>query len=190
MVDDAHGLGVLGKNGKGTPEHFGLADQVDLVMGTFSKSFASLGGFIAGDERVISYIKHHSRALIFSAAMPPSAIAAVQAALEVIETEPEIRQRLWRNTDFLREAVTDLGFNIGDTRTPIIPLIVGDDLRTAFFWHRLFQEGVFSNCVIAPGVPPGTQRIRTTLMATHTLEDLAKVVEICGRVGKELGIIN
>jgi len=189
MVDDAHGLGVMGKNGHGTLEHFGVADQVDLVMGTFSKSFASLGGFIAGDERVIAYIRHHSRALIFSAAMPPSAIAAVQAAIDVIETEPEIRERLWANTEFMMQGVRSLGFNVGDTETPIIPLIVGDDVRTALFWKRLFEEGIFSNCVISPGVPPGTQRIRTALMATHSLEDLEKVVEICGRAGKELGIV-
>ncbi len=189
MVDDAHGLGVMGKNGHGTLEHFGVADQVDLVMGTFSKSFASLGGFIAGDERVIAYIRHHSRALIFSAAMPPSAIAAVQAAIDVIETEPEIRERLWANTECMMQGVRSLGFNVGDTETPIIPLIVGDDVRTALFWKRLFEEGIFSNCVISPGVPPGTQRIRTALMATHSLEDLEKVVEICGRAGKELGIV-
>jgi len=189
MVDDAHGLGVMGEHGHGTLEHFGVTDQVDLVMGTFSKSFASLGGFIAGDERVIAYIRHHSRALIFSAAMPPSAIAAVQAAVEVIDTEPEIREQLWRNTKFMMQAVTELGFNVGDTETPIIPLIVGDDIRTAIFWRRLFEEGIFSNCVISPGVPPGTQRIRTALMATHSLEDLERVVETCGRVGKELGIV-
>lgn len=190
MVDDAHGLGVLGANGRGTLEHFGLSDDVDLVMGTFSKSFASLGGFVAGDARVISYIKHHSRALIFSAAMPPSAIAAAQAALDVIRSEPEIRENLWRNTRFLMDAVVGLGFETGPTETPIVPLIVGDDIRAAYFWKRLFDEGLFTNCVLAPGVPEGSQRIRMCLMATHTMEDLEKVVEICGRVGKELGIIS
>jgi 8-amino-7-oxononanoate synthase len=189
MVDDAHGVGVLGANGQGTLEHFGLTDEVDLVMGTFSKSLASLGGFIAGDARVISYIKHHSRALIFSAAMPPSAIAAVQAAVSVIETEPEIRENLWRNTQFLRENILSLGFDIGPTETPIIPLIVGDDFRTLFFWKRLFDEGLFTNCVLAPGVQEGQQRIRMCLMATHTMKDLEQVIEVCGRVGKELGII-
>src|SRR5271157_661069 len=189
MVDDAHGLGVLGETGRGTLEHFGLTDQVDLVMGTFSKSFASLGGFVAGEERVISYIKHHSRALIFSASMPPSAIAAVQAALEVIETEPQIRERLWENTRFLMEKVISLGFDPGPTETPIVPLIVGDDMRTLYFWKRLFDEGLFTNCVLAPGVQQGAQRIRMCLMATHSMEDLEKVVEICGRVGKEIGII-
>jgi len=189
MVDDAHGLGVLGKTGRGTLEHFGVTDEVDLVMGTFSKSLASLGGFIAGDERVISYIKHHSRALIFSAAMPPSAIATVQAALEVVESEPEIREMLWRNTHFLRENIIAAGFETGPTESPIVPMIIGDDFRTLFFWKRLFDEGIFTNCVLAPGVPEGQQRIRMCLMATHTMEDLERVVEICTRVGKELGII-
>ncbi len=189
MVDDAHGLGVLGENGRGTLEHFGVTDEVDLVMGTFSKSLASLGGFIAGDERIISYIKHHSRALIFSAAMPPSAIATVQAALEVIETEPEIRKNLWRNTRFFREQIVGAGFNTGPTETPIVPIIVGDDFRTIFFWKKLFDEGLFTNCVLSPGVPEGQQRIRMCMMATHTMEDLEKTVEVCVRVGKELGII-
>jgi 8-amino-7-oxononanoate synthase len=189
MVDDAHGIGVLGATGRGTLEHFGLIDEVDLVMGTFSKSLASLGGFIAGDARVISYVKHHSRALIFSAAMPPAAIAAVQAALEVIETEPEIRERLWDNTRFLMDNVVALGFDTGPTESPVVPIIVGEDVLTALYWKRLFDEGIFTNCVIAPAVPEGAQRIRMCLMATHTREDLEKVVEVCGRVGRELGII-
>ncbi|MEI7450347.1 MAG: aminotransferase class I/II-fold pyridoxal phosphate-dependent enzyme [Desulfomonile sp.] len=190
MVDDAHGIGVLGASGRGTLEHFGLIEEVDLVMGTFSKSLASLGGFVAGDARVIAYVKHHSRALIFSAAMPPAAVAAVQAALEVIDTEPQIRERLWENTRFLMENVVALGFNTGPTQTPVVPIIVGDDVLTAVYWKRLFDEGIFTNCVIAPGVPQGSQRIRMCLMATHTLEDLEKVVDVCGRVGRELGIIS
>jgi len=190
MVDDAHGIGVLGASGRGTLEHFGLIEEVDLVMGTFSKSLASLGGFVAGDARVIAYVKHHSRALIFSAAMPPAAVAAVQAALEVIDTEPQIRERLWENTRFLMENVVALGFNTGPTQTPVVPIIVGDDVLTAVYWKRLFDEGIFTNCVIAPGVPQGSQRIRMCLMATHTLEDLQKVVDVCGRVGRELGIIS
>lgn len=189
MVDDAHGIGVLGATGKGTLEHFDLTDDVDLVMGTFSKSLASLGGFIAGDAKVISYIKHHSRALIFSASMPPSAIAAVKSALEVIETEPEIRERLWENTRFLLESVQELGYETGPTETPIVPLIVGDDFRTALLWKRLFEEGLFTNCVISPGVAQGQQRIRMCLMATHVREDLEKVVDIVGRVGREIGLI-
>lgn len=190
MVDDAHGLGVLGKTGRGVLEHFGLSDEIDLVMGTFSKSFASLGGFIAGAERVISYIRHHSRALIFSAAMPPAAVASVQAALEVIETEPEIRENLWRNTRFLKEGIVQAGFLTGPTETPVVPIIIGDDIRTAYFWKRALDEGLFTNCVLSPAVPPGQQRIRMCAMATHTREDLEKVVEICTRVGKELGIIS
>ncbi len=189
MVDDAHGIGVLGQTGRGTLEHFGLIDEVDLVMGTFSKSFASLGGFIAGDARVVSYIKHNSRALIFSAAMPPSSIAAVQAALEVIQTEPEIIKKLWTNTEFLLQGIQNLGFDTGPTETPIVPIIIGDDIRTAILWKRLFDEGLFTNCVVSPAVPPGQQRIRMCAMATHSLEDLEKTVEICGRVGRELGLI-
>lgn len=189
MVDDAHGLGVLGKSGRGVLEHFDLFDQVDLVMGTFSKSFASLGGFVAGDEQVISYIKHNSRALIFQAAMPPSAVAAVLAALDVMRTEPEHRERLWENTHFLLESFKALGFDTGATQTPIIPIIIGEDIPTAIFWKRLFDEGVFTNCVVAPAVPPGAQRLRTSLMATHSRTDLEVVIEVCGRVGKELGLI-
>lgn len=189
MVDDAHGIGVLGESGRGVAEHFGLTEDVDLIMGTFSKSLASLGGFVAGDERVISYIRHHSRALIFSAAMPPSAIAAVQAAVDVIQTEPEIRKNLWRNTEFFLERIKSHGFSTGPTETPIIPLLVGDDIRTLVLWTRLFDQGVFANCVLAPGVPEGTQRIRTSLMATHTLDDLEKVADICGSIAKGLGII-
>jgi 8-amino-7-oxononanoate synthase len=190
MVDDAHGIGVLGERGSGTLEHFGLIEEVDLVMGTFSKSLASLGGFIAGDARVISYIKHHSRALIFSASMPPSAIAAVKAALEVIEAEPEIRERLWENTRFLLREIRGLGYDTGPTQTPVVPLIIGDDILTAMSWRRLFEEGIFTNCVIAPAVPQGSQRIRMCLMATHSREDLEKVVEACAKVGRELGIIH
>lgn len=190
MVDDAHGLGVLGKTGRGTLEHFGVTDQVDLVMGTFSKSFASLGGFIAGDSRIISYIKHHSRALIFSAAMPPSAIATVQAALAVIEDEPEIRERLWENTHFFLDAIRSLGFETGPTVTPIVPIVTGDDVRTMLFWKRLLEFNVFTNCVLSPGVPEGQQRIRMCCMATHTREELEKVADACGRVGKEMGIIH
>jgi 8-amino-7-oxononanoate synthase len=189
MVDDAHGLGVLGKNGRGTLEHFNLTDRVDLVMGTFSKSLASLGGFVAGDAAVINYIRHNSRALIFSASMPPSAVAAVNAALEVIQAEPEIREHLWENTNFLMRHIVELGFDTGPTETPIVPIIVGDDARACIFWRLLFDEGLFTNCVVSPGVPPGSQRIRMCLMATHSREDLEKVVEICGRVGRQIGLI-
>lgn len=190
MVDDAHGLGVLGDGGRGTLEHFQLTDQVDLVMGTFSKSLASLGGFIAGEASVINYIRHNSRALIFSASMPPASIAAVQAAIEVIQTEPEIREHLWENTRFLMKRIIELGFDTGPTETPIVPMIVGDDARAAIFWRLLFDEGIFTNCVVSPAVPPGGQRIRMCLMATHSVDDLEKVVEICGRVGRQMGLIS
>jgi 7-keto-8-aminopelargonate synthetase-like enzyme len=190
MLDDAHGIGVLGKTGRGTLEHFNLTDQVDLVMGTFSKSLASLGGFIAGDASVINYIRHNSRALIFSASMPPSSIAAAQAALDVIKTEPEILEQLWINTRFLMKRIVDLGFDTGATETPIVPMIVGDDVRAFIFWRLLFDEGIFTNCVISPAVPPGGQRIRMCLMATHSLDDLETVAEICGRIGKQIGLIS
>jgi len=190
MLDDAHGIGVLGKTGRGTLEHFDLTDQVDLVMGTFSKSLASLGGFIAGDTAVINYIRHNSRALIFSASMPPSAIAATQAALDVIKAEPEIREQLWTNTRFLLKRIVDLGFDTGPTETPIVPMIVGDDARACIFWRLLFDQGIFTNCVVSPAVPPGGQRIRMCLMATHSLDDLEKVAEICGRVGRQIGLIS
>ncbi len=189
MVDDAHGLGVLGASGRGALEHFNVTDDVDLVMGTFSKSFASLGGFVAGDQLVINYIKGTSRALIFQASMPPSAVAAVRAALEVVRTEPEIRENLWRNFRFFRDSIRELGFNTGDTETPIVPMILGEDMKTFVFWKRLFDEGVYTNCIISPAVPQGAQRIRTCLMATHSMEDLEKVLEVCKRVGTELGII-
>jgi 7-keto-8-aminopelargonate synthetase-like enzyme len=189
MVDDAHGIGVLGETGRGTLEHFGVADDVDLVMGTFSKSFASLGGFIAGSSDVISYIRYHSNALMQATAMPPFLAAAAKAALEVIQTEPEIRASLWDNTKFLLNSIRELGFDTGPTCTPIVPLIVGDDFRTLVLWKRLFDEGLFTNCVLAPAVPEGQQRIRTCLMATHTREDLEKVVEICGRIGRGMELI-
>lgn len=189
MVDDAHSIGVLGANGRGTAEHFSVEDEVDLVMGTFSKSFASLGGFIVGDEPVISYIKHHSRALIFSASMPPSAVATVLAALDILIKEPQRRERLWQITRRMQADYKKLGFNIGPTQTPIIPLILGDDMRTFGFWKALFNNGVFANPVVSPAVPPDGALIRTSYMATHTDTELDKVLEICKKVGKEIGII-
>lgn len=189
FVDDAHSIGVLGENGSGTAEHFGLTDEVDIIMGTFSKSFASIGGFIAGDEDVIHYIKHHSRTLIFSASMPPSAVATVIAALEVIQEEPERRKRLWENTKKIKEGLIELGFNTGDSQTPIIPVIIGEDMPTFNFWKRLYENGLFTNPVISPAVPPGTSRIRTSYMATHTDEELDQVLHVFEKVGKEFRII-
>ncbi len=189
FVDDAHSIGVLGKNGRGTASHFGLDDEVDLIMGTFSKSFASLGGFVAGEELVIDYIKHHARSLIFSASMPPSAVAAVIAALEVMQKEPERQEQLWKNTRKMQEGFRSLGFNIGMTETPIIPVIIGDNMKTFEFWRRLFDSGVYVNPVISPAVPPGMSLLRTSYMATHTEEELDRVLDVFAKIGRELGVI-
>ncbi len=189
FVDDAHSIGVLGDNGNGTASHFGLIDRTDISMGTFSKSLASIGGFIAGDETVIHYIKHFSRALIFSASMPPAAVATVIAALDIIQNEPERREKLWANAKRMKRELGALGFSMASSQTPIIPVVIGDDDRTFLFWKRLFEEGVYTNPVISPAVPPGMSLIRTSYMATHTDEDLDFVLEKFEKVGKELRII-
>ncbi len=188
MVDDAHAMGVLG-NGRGTAAHFGMTDEVDLIMSTFSKSFASLGGFIAGDADVIHYIKHHARALIFSASIPASNAAAALAALEVMRDEPERVARVNRNAERMRKEYRALGFNIGNSQTPVVPIIIGDDAMTLQFWWMLFNAGVFVNPVFSPAVPPGYQLLRTSYMATHTDEQLDKVLEVFEQVGKEIGLI-
>lgn len=188
MVDDAHALGVLGA-GHGTSAHFGVSEEVDLIMSTFSKSFASLGGFIAGDEPVIHYIKHHARAIIFSASIPPSNTAAALAALEVMRTEPERIERLAEIGAYMRRELANLGFDIGNTVSPIIPIYTGDDLRTVFAWKALFEEGLFVNPVISPAVPTGKQLLRTSYMATHTDEQLDQALAIYEKVGKNLGLI-
>jgi 8-amino-7-oxononanoate synthase len=190
MIDDAHAIGVLGKHGRGTGEHFGLEDKVDIVMGTFSKSFASLGGFIAADAYVVDYIKHHARALIFSASMPPAATAAVIAALDIIEQEPQRIEGLWKNVRKMKAGFDAMGFNTGKSVTPIIPILVGEDMKTFAFWKLLFDNGIFSNPVITPAVPPGQGRIRTSYMATHTEEELDHVLEVFGRLGREFGLIS
>jgi 8-amino-7-oxononanoate synthase len=189
FVDDAHSIGVLGANGRGTAEHFGLDADVDLVMGTFSKSFASIGGFIAGPKDVIHYLRHHSRPLMFSASIPPSAAAAALAALDVIEAEPERRDRLWQITHRMKESLGRLGFDTGKTETPIIPLIVGDEIKTIAFCQALFDNGVFANPVIAPGVPPGKDLIRTSYIATHTDAELSFVLEVVERLGRQFEIV-
>jgi len=188
MVDDAHSLGVLG-GGRGTAAHFGLTDEVDLIMGTFSKSFASLGGFIAGDETVIHYIKHTARSMIFSAGIPPSNTAAALAALDVMRTEPERVRRLSQIAEKMRSAYQQMGFNTGPSESPIIPIIIGDDMRTFQSWKMLFDAGVFVNAVISPAVPPGHQLLRTSYMATHTDEQLGRVLETFETIGKQLGLI-
>ncbi len=189
MVDDAHSIGVLGENGRGTAEYFHIEDQVDIVMGTFSKSLASLGGFIAADEDVIHYIKHHSRALIFSAAPPPAAVAAVRTTLKIMKSEPERRTRLWEITRRMHKEFKGMGFDIGATQTPIIPIIVGEDMKTFAFWKSLTEAGLFTNPIISPAVPPGQALIRTSYTATHTDEQLDRVLQIFKDVGKKFGII-
>jgi 8-amino-7-oxononanoate synthase len=188
MVDDAHAMGVLG-GGKGTAAHFGLTDQVDLIMSTFSKSFASLGGFIAGDEPVIHYIKHHARALIFSASITPASAAAALAALHVMRDEPELVQRVNQNAEKMRRGFRELGFNTGNSVTPVIPIIIGDDERTFLAWKLLFEGGVFVNPVISPATPPGRQLLRTSYMASHTEEQLNRVLDVFATVGKRVGLI-
>ena len=190
LVDDAHSVGVMGETGAGTAEHFGLIDKVDMTMGTFSKSFASLGGFVAADKDVINYIKHRARSLIFSASIPPANAASVIAALDIIESEPERRERLWENAHRMQKEFKDLGFDIGKTETPIVPIVVGEDIDAFTFWKALFDNGIFSNPVISPAVPPGQAMIRTSYTATHTDEQLDRVVEVFARVGREKGLIS
>ncbi len=190
MVDDAHGIGVFGDHGRGTPEHFGVEQDVDLVMGTFSKSLAAVGGFIAGRHEVIEWIKHHARSLIFSASQPPAIAAAVLKALEIIEREPERRERLWENTRYMKREFETLGFDTGGSESPVIPLVVGEDMTAFQMTARLQQEGVFANPVISPAVPPGRAMIRTSYMATHTREHLDQALEAFARVGRELGVIS
>ncbi len=189
MIDDAHGIGVLGKTGRGTAEHFNLEEQTDLIMGTYSKSLASIGGFVAGDKEVINYIKHFARSLIFSASPPPASIAAVSAAIDIIENEPERMEKLWKNTHKMHKELKGLGFDIGCSQTPIIPVMVGDD-EVAFKMVIMLQhEGIFANVAVSPAVPPGKALIRTSYMATHTDEHLDRVLEAFKKVGKALGLI-
>jgi 8-amino-7-oxononanoate synthase len=188
MVDDAHAMGVLG-GGRGTAAHFGLTQEVDLIMSTFSKSLASLGGFIAGDEDVIHYIKHHARSLIFSASIPASNAVAALTALEIMKEEPERIARVNAIGERMRKAYKELGFDTGHSVTPIVPIIIGNDEMTFMFWKLLFENGVFVNPVISPAVSPGHQLLRTSYMATHTDEQLDRVLSVFEKVGKQLGLI-
>ncbi len=189
IVDDAHGLGVFGENGRGTAEHFGLEHETDLVMGTFSKSLATVGGFIAGEAYVVDYIRHHARSQIFSAALPPGSAAAVLKALEIVEREPDRRKQLWENTDFMKRELQNLGFDTGHSQSPVIPLVVGEDLTTFMMAKRLGEEGVFANPIVAPAVPDGQALIRTSYMATHKREHLERALTALAKVGRELGVI-
>ncbi len=189
IVDDAHGVGVFGETGAGVCEHFGMTSRVDLIVGTFSKSFASIGGFVVGDEAVISYLRHTARSLIFSASIPASACATVLAAIEIMRQEPERRVRLWENARRMQRELSGLGFDTFGSESPIVPVIVGGTLRTFEFWKRLLDAGVFTNPVIAPAVPATSGRIRTSYMATHTEAQLDQVLDAFQRVGREMDLI-
>ena len=189
MVDDAHGIGVTG-NGRGTAAHYDLTDEVDLIMGTFSKSFASVGGFIAGDADIVHYIQHHARALIFSAALPAPNAAAVLTAVDIIESEPERVKRLWDNANYMRERLSALGYDTGVSNSAIVPVIIRDDYRTALAWYALIEEGVYTNPVIPPGVPPNGSLLRTSYMATHEREHLDRALESFRVVGERLDLIS
>ncbi len=188
-LDEAHAIGVLGATGRGTTEHFGSTEYADLIMCTFSKAFGSIGGFVAGDAKVIDYIKHFARPLIFSASMPPANIAAVMTALDIIKEEPERIKRLQEIGRKMVKGFTDLGFDTGTSVTPIVPLVIGDNEKTFLFWKNLFDRGVYVNPVISPAVPPNRAMIRTSYMATHTDEELDQILEISGEEGRKLGII-
>jgi 8-amino-7-oxononanoate synthase len=188
LVDDAHSVGVLGDGGGGTAQHFDMEGEVDLTMVTFSKSFASIGGAAAGPEPVIHWLKHHARTLIFSASMPPSSVATVLACLDVIEREPERRVQLWENAAYLREGLIALGFDTVTSETPIIPVVTGNMERTFVFWRALFDAGVFTNPVLPPAVPESSCRLRTSVMATHSRDQLDRVLEAFKQVARTVGM--
>jgi len=189
MVDDAHAVGVLGKGGRGTAEHFDLEDEVDLTMGTYSKSLAGIGGFVAGSKEVIDFIKHMGRSMIFSASLAPSLVASVSTALDIIEEEPELRARLWENTRKMLREYKTLGFDTGMSETPVIPIIIGDPMKVYEMCKLLSENGVFVNPVISPAVPPGRELLRTSYMATHSEEQLDRVLSAFEKVGKQMGLI-
>ena len=189
MVDDAHALGVIGELGKGTADHFGLTDSVDLIMGTFSKSLASVGGFIASTSEIVNYLKHHSRPMIFSASIPPSAAAAAIAALEIIQQEPERQEALWSNTAYLANALQERGFDINTSETPIIPIYIRDNYLTFQFTQQLFEEGIFVNPVVSPAVRSDSSLVRISLMATHTRNQLDEAISKIEKVANRLNIL-
>jgi 7-keto-8-aminopelargonate synthetase-like enzyme len=188
LVDDAHGVGVHGEKGRGTCEQFGLLNDVDVIMGTFSKAFASLGGFVVADKDVIMHIKHRARALIFSASMVPASVASAQQALEIIKSEPERRKRLWKITQKMLAGFRKIGLDIGESESPVIPVIIGKDEDCFAFWKMLMAHGVFANPVISPATPPGRALIRTSYMATHTDEDIDTVLAVFKGCAQECGL--
>ena len=189
LVDDAHGVGVVGDSGRGTAAHFGVEDDVDLIMGTFSKSFACIGGYVVGDHKTITFIRHNARSMIFSASIPPPAVATVLAALNIMKTEPERRERLWRTARKMIDGLSGMGYDIGNTETPIIPLHIGEDMKCLNFWRALYDGGIFANPVLPPAVPPNRSLIRTSYMATHTEEDTDRALELFRSVGREFGLL-
>ncbi|MBM3332558.1 pyridoxal phosphate-dependent aminotransferase family protein [candidate division WOR-3 bacterium] len=189
MVDEAHAVGVMGKNGRGTAEHFGVEDKVDLIMGTFSKTFASIGGYVVGDSEEMSFIRHQARTVLFSAAIPAAATATVIETLRLLQAEPERREHLWKNTRRMSSGLRAMGYNLGTSVTPIMPMHIGDDVRTMTFWRGLYDAGIFTNAFVPPGVPPGRSLIRTAVMATHTDADMDEALEKFEKVGRKCGII-
>ena len=189
MVDDAHSVGVLGPGGRGTAEHFGLEKEVDLIMGTYSKSLAAIGGFMAGSAEVINFIKHVGRSMMFSASLPPALVATVSTALDIIEEEPQLREKLWKNTRKMLDGYKELGYDTGDSETPIIPIIIKDGIKVYEMCRHLFENGVFVNPVVSPAVPAGRELLRTSCMATHTEEQLDRVLEAFQKVGRDLRVI-
>lgn len=189
-IDDAHAVGVLGKRGEGTENHFGMIGSADLIVGTFSKSFASIGGFVAGDKDVLHYIKHKCRPFIFSAAMPPAAAATVLECLRIVEEEPSHLANLWKNARKMKKGLTAMGYNTLNSQTPIIPLLIGDDYTAFAFTQKLYELGVFATPVVRPAVPENCALIRTSYMASHSEEDLDYVLEVLEKLGKEFGIIS
>ncbi len=189
LVDDAHSVGVLGKGGRGTASHFGIEKDVDLMFGTFSKSLASVGGFIAGPAEVIEWIRHFARSHIFSASMAPSAAVAAMTALEVLIDEPELVDRVNANAKLLRDGLRAAGFDIGNTETPIVPIVIGDEVKMVSLWKQLLAGGVYTNAVVFPAVPRGGGILRTSAMATHTPEQINRAVELLGELGRKYGIV-
>jgi 8-amino-7-oxononanoate synthase len=189
MVDEAHAVGVMGRHGRGTAEHFGVEADVDLIMGTFSKTFASIGGYLVGDSEVMSFIRHQARPVLFSAAIPPAATATVIESLRILQAEPERRKQLWKNAHRMSAGLRSMGYNLGTSVTPIMPIHIGNDVRTMTFWTALYDNGIFTNAFVPPGVPPNHSLIRTAVIATHTDADIDEALEKFERVGRKCGII-